>query len=125
MRTLIQHFGQDDKRITHAMRVLFHAENILATSPECDSEIVIAAAILHDVGIKISEETLGYSNGETQEQLGPPEAEKLLNAISFPPEKTKIVKDIISNHHSPSRFDYVELEILKKADLIVNRDEKV
>jgi len=124
-RALVQYFGSDDRRIEHALRVLYHAENIMADNPSCDQEIVIASAILHDVGIKASEETLGYSDGKTQEELGPDVAEELLKSIAFPPEKIKIVKDIISNHHSPSRFDYVELEILKDADRIVNRDEKV
>ena len=35
--------------------------------------------------------------------------------------KTEIVCNIISNHHSPSRYDYPELEVLKQADMIVNR----
>ena len=33
------------------------------------------------------------------------------------------VCEIIGNHHSPSRYDYVELEILKEADRIVNKLE--
>jgi hypothetical protein len=32
---------------------------------------------------------------------------------------------VIGNHHSPSRYDYPELVVLKEADRIVNRDEKV
>ncbi len=103
------------------MRVLHHAEIGLIDHPECDPDIVIASALLHDVGIKVSEEKHGHNNAKTQEQYGPAVAKELLDSIGFPAEKTAIVMDIIGNHHSPSRFDYPELEVLKKADQIVNR----
>ena len=125
MRVLVECFGSDDRRIEHALRVLHHADRIMTDHPGCDAEVVIASALLHDVGIKVSEEKHGYSNGNTQEEYGPPLAEDLLNGIGFPPEKTEIVKNIIGNHHSPSRFDYPELAVLKEADQIVNKNEKV
>ncbi|MEK7271019.1 MAG: hypothetical protein AAB215_08795 [Planctomycetota bacterium] len=59
-----------------------------------------------------------------QEDYGPPAAEEILRAVGFPEEKIGKLKDIIGNHHSASRYPYPELEILKKADLIVNRVEK-
>jgi putative nucleotidyltransferase with HDIG domain len=124
-RILVNYFGADNRRIEHALRVLHHADAMAANRPLCDPEIVIACALLHDVGIKASEDKHGYSNGRTQEEYGPAVAEELLNSIGFPPAKIEIVKNIIGNHHSPSRYDYPELAILKDADLIVNRDEKV
>jgi hypothetical protein len=86
-----------------------------------DYEIVVASALLHDAGIKPSVEILGYSNGTTQEQYGPPVVAELLKSIDFPPEKITIVSEIVGNHHSPSRYDYIELKILKEADGIVNK----
>ena len=50
-------------------------------------------------------------------------AEMLLNSIGFSQCKTMKVCEIIANHHSPSRHDYVELKILKEADRIVNKLE--
>jgi HD superfamily phosphodiesterase len=125
VRVLVEYFSTDDRRIEHALRVLYHAEHIAEDYPECDADIVIAVALLHDVGIKASEECLGYNNGKTQEEYGPSIAETLLESIDFPSEKTQIVKDIIGNHHSPPRYDYPELVVLKAADRIVNRDETV
>jgi HD superfamily phosphodiesterase len=123
-RMLVEYFGNDDRRIEHALRVLHHAEIIMAGQPSCDPEIVIASALLHDVGIKVSEERHGYNNGRLQEEYGPPVAEELLSAVGFPPEKIGIVKNIIGNHHSRSRYDYPELAVLKEADRIVNRDDQ-
>ncbi len=123
-RLLIGYFEDDNRRIEHAFAVLKEAELLQIKSDTAyDDEIVIAAALLHDIGIKISEEKLGYNNGKTQEEFGPPAAEELLKSIDFPLAKIAIVKNIISNHHSPSKYDYPELELLKKADRIVNNNE--
>ena len=107
------------------MRVLYHVERIMDSTEACDADIVIACALLHDVGIKISEEKLGYNTGKTQEKYGPPVAESLLRSIEFPPNKIEKVKEIIGNHHSPSKLDYIELKLLKQADRIVNEEEKI
>lgn len=125
VRVLVTYFGDDNRRIEHALRVFYHAERIAEEHPECDPEILVAAALLHDVGIKVSEEKHGYNNGKTQELYGPPVAQELLGSIGFPADKTQVVTDIIGNHHSRSKYDYPELAVLKAADLIVNRDEKV
>jgi putative nucleotidyltransferase with HDIG domain len=120
-KLLVDHFQADVRRIHHALEVLKEAERIMERTQGCDVDIVIAAALLHDVGIKPSEEKLGYNNGRTQEEFGPPVVEELLGRIAFPPEKIARVARIVGNHHSPSRFDDCELEVLKEADRIVNR----
>lgn len=123
IRALIEHFAGDDRRIEHALCVLQQADRRLDAYPGCDPDIVAAVALLHDVGIKISEAKLGYNNGKTQEEYGPPVAASLLEAIGFPADKIAVVKDIIGNHHSKSRYAYPELALLKEADAIVNRNE--
>ena len=123
VRVLVEYYGDDDRRIEHALRVLGCAERIMERRPECDAEVVIAAALLHDVGIKVAEERHGHSSGKTQEEYGPPVAEELLDSIGFPSDRTEIVMNIIGNHHSPPRYDYPELGVLKEADRFVNRAE--
>ena len=122
-KLLVDYFRDDFRRITHALEVLKYAEQIMEKEPNCDYEVLVASALLHDVGIKPSEEMHGYNNGKTQEKYGPPVAEDLLRSIHFPTEKITRVSQIIGNHHSPSRYDYVELKILKEADKIVNKLE--
>ncbi len=122
---LVRFFGDDFRRITHALEVLHEAEKLFEATPaEYDAEIVIAAALLHDVGIKPAEDKLGYNDGGTQEQYGPPIAREILAALDFPAEKTEVVCNIIGNHHSPTRHPYPELELLKTADRTVNQREK-
>ncbi len=123
-KLLTDYFDQDYRRMTHALEVLKHSERLAEQTDPCDHEVVVASALLHDVGIKKSEEILGYDDHKAQEEYGPSIAEKLLGSIGFPPEKTRKVCEIIGNHHSRSRYDYVELKILKEADRIVNSAEK-
>src|SRR5512133_1021831 len=120
VKLLVNYFEDDFRRVTHALEVLKYTKKIKENSEEGDYEVLIASALLHDVGIKKSEELLGYNNGKTQEQYGPPIAARLLESIGFPSEKRQKVCEIIGNHHSRSRFDYVELKIIKEADRIVN-----
>ena len=122
-KLLVDYFRDDFRRITHALEVLKYAEQIMESAQDYDYEVLIASSLLHDVGIKPSEAMLGYNNGKTQEKYGPPVAAELLRSINFPPEKVARVSEIIGNHHSPSRYDYIELRILKEADRIVNKME--
>ena len=122
-KLLVDYFGNDFRRITHALEVLRHAEKLVDNTENYDYEVLVSSALLHDIGIKQSEEILGYNNGATQEKYGPPVAEKLLESINFPPEKTRKVCEIIGNHHSRSRYDYIELKILREADKIINKLE--
>jgi HD superfamily phosphodiesterase len=122
-RVLVEYFGGDDRRIEHALRVLHYADCLAEDYPGCDPDVVVAASLLHDVGIRVSEEKHGFNNGRTQEQYGPSVAGDLLRTIVFPPDKIEIVENIIGNHHSPSRYDYPELALLKAADRIVNRED--
>ena len=125
IRELVRYFGDDNRRIEHALRVLHHADGMVETGEACDRDVVIAAALLHDIGIRISEERLGYNNGKTQEEFGPPEAEKLLRTIDFPADRIEAVKEIIGCHHTPTSDPSPELSILMRADQIVNRDERI
>lgn len=118
---LCRFFGDDYARITHALEVMRHAEQLAAGHDDIDYDVLIAVALLHDVGIKVSEEKLGYNDGKTQEQFGPAAAAEILARIGFPTDDARRVCDMVGNHHSPSRYEYPELVVLKKADGIVNR----
>ncbi|MBN1501404.1 MAG: HD domain-containing protein [Spirochaetes bacterium] len=123
IKALCDFFENDYRRIEHALKVTELSGRIAAEYGAFDYELLTAACILHDIGIKKSEEVLGYNNGKTQEEYGPAEAEKILKSINFPAEKISKVLEIIGNHHSPSRYDYIELKILKQSDQIINSAE--
>jgi HD superfamily phosphodiesterase len=123
IKVLADFFAEDYRRIAHAIEVMQQAELLRHHYANVDAEVLLASALLHDVGIKPSEAELGYNDGTTQEAYGPAVAQTLLEAINFDTDKIGKVGEIVGNHHSRSRYPYVELEILKLADLIVNRLE--
>jgi predicted HD phosphohydrolase len=120
-------FGSDARRTAHALKVLEQAENIMDTE-KTDPVVVVAAAILHDIGILAAEEKHGSSAGAYQEIEGPPIARAILENLdiqpSVSPERIRHTRRIIANHHSARDADGPEFDIIWDADHIVNLAEK-
>jgi hypothetical protein len=112
-------FGDDHKRINHALAVLKYAEQIQAAEGG-DETVITAAAILHDIGIHQAELKYGSPAGKYQEIEGPPIAEKILNDDGFDSEKIEHICKIIANHHSAKNIDTLEFRIIWDADWLVN-----
>lgn len=118
-KSLIAHFGEDDRRIDHALRVTSWAEKILAAEPG-DEEIVLAVGMLHDVGITQAETLHDKSTGKLQEKYGPDIARSILEQTGLAPEKIDETCEIIGKHHTPGGVDSPNFRILWDADLLVN-----
>lgn len=112
-------FGADRRRVRHAITVLGHAEAVHAREGG-DEDTVIAAAILHDVGIPAAEAKHGSSAGRHQEVEGPPIAREILRRLGFDEARTDHVCRIIANHHTGKGIDTTEFRILWDADWLVN-----
>lgn len=118
-------FGDDTRRINHALDVLSNAEKIHA-SEGGDGLIVVAAAVLHDIGIHEAERKYNSSAGNYQEIEGPPIAEAILTKLDFDAERMDHIIKIVASHHSAKLIDTTEFRIIWDADWIVNmRDEYV
>ncbi|MBN2594408.1 MAG: HD domain-containing protein [Sedimentisphaerales bacterium] len=115
-------FGEDQKRINHALAVLDFAEKI-QTQESGDPLIVKAAAILHDIGIHQAEQKYGSSAGKYQEIEGPPIAEEILKRYNIDSEAIEHIYNIIANHHTLNNFDTAEFRIILDADRLVNIPE--
>jgi hypothetical protein len=115
-------FGEDRKRIDHALAVLGYADRI--RSVEGGDPIVIqAAAVLHDIGIREAERKYGSSAGRYQEIEGPPMAERILRNRSVDDDRIAHVCRIVANHHSARDIDTLEFRVLWDADWLVNWPE--
>jgi putative nucleotidyltransferase with HDIG domain len=112
-------FGEDQKRINHALAVLKYAEQIYSVEGG-DVTVVTAAAILHDIGIHQAEQKYGSPAGKYQEIEGPPIAKKILNDEGFDSERIEHICTIIANHHSAKNIDTLEFRIIWDADWLVN-----
>jgi HD superfamily phosphodiesterase len=121
-REMERFFGDDMRRIAHALEVASHALQIQA-SEGGHQDIVTMASLLHDVGIKPAEERYGSSAGNYQEKLGPPIAGEILGRLGVEEEKISAVKELIAHHHTPGKITTKEFACLWDADFIVNLRE--
>ncbi len=112
-------FGDDQKRISHALSVLKYAQGILLKNGG-ESRVVIAAALLHDIGIQEAERKYGSSAGKYQEIEGPPIARRIMEDIGFDESTIEHVCRIVGSHHSGRDIDTIEFRILWDADWLVN-----
>jgi HD domain len=118
------YFGSDIKRINHAKKVLDYAEELLRKEGG-DWHIVVPAAILHDVGIKIAEDKYGSAAGHLQEKEGPDAAKKILLKLGFKKEGIEEICRIVGHHHSPGKVQSRNFDIILDADWLVNLKDEI
>ena len=112
-------FGDDKRRINHALRVTGYAAELLKKEMG-DREIVLCAALLHDIGIAVAEKKYGSASGHYQEKEGPPLARKILEVLGYDSGMIEEICGIVGNHHSPGKVNSMNFKILYDADWLVN-----
>jgi len=117
------HFGNDQRRIAHALAVLDAAERIMAQAGG-EPKVILAAAILHDVGVTEGERLHGSNAGRYQEKYGPAIAERLMKELGLDENTRDHVGRIIANHHSAKDIDTPEFRVVWDADWLVNIPEE-
>ncbi|WP_343210382.1 HD domain-containing protein [Anaerolentibacter hominis] len=122
IREMIMYYNRDPKRIQHFMKVYSFARTIgiLENIPEEEQEILETAAIVHDIGIRISEKKYHCSTGSYQELEGPPAARPMLERLGYGDEIIGRVCYLIGHHHTYSNIKGMDYQILVEADFLVN-----
>ncbi len=123
---MISYYKNDPKRIQHFMKVYQFAKMIgqMEHLPKEEQEILEIAAIVHDIGIRISEEKYGNSNGKHQEEEGAALAERLLNKLQMEQEIIQRVSYLVAHHHTYTDIKGNDYQILVEADFLVNLYEE-
>jgi hypothetical protein len=85
-----------------------------------DPELVVATALLHDIGIREAERKYGSSAGNLQEIEGPPVASEILARLGYAEHFINEACAIIASHHSPGEVDSENFRIIWDADWLVN-----
>lgn len=119
---MINYFGQDARRVNHALKVYSFSKNIGVLEDLSKDKLLVleAAAILHDIGIKVSEQKYKSSSGKYQEIEGPGVALELLKEFDIEKEALDRICYLIGNHHTYSKIDDIDFQILIEADFLVN-----
>ena len=119
---MMEYYAGDPKRVQHFLKVYEFAK-LIGESESLDMEtmhILRTAAIVHDIGIKISEEKYGSSNGKYQEKEGPAVAEPMLLALGYDEAVIDRVLFLIAHHHTYNEIEGLDYQILVEADFLVN-----
>jgi len=106
-----EEFGDNPERVSHAIKVLEKAERILQEE-KAAPRVVLAAALLHDIGMKEAERKHGSAAPRFQELEGPPVARRLLEDFDFSEEDTEHICRIIADHHSGMEDETPEFRVV-------------
>lgn len=123
MAAMTAYDAGDPRRIQHFVKVHDLAATI-GTLEDVDKETLFrieTAAIVHDIGIHVSEQKYGACDGMLQEREGPAEARRLLEQVGgYTPEQVERVCWLVGHHHTYNRIDGIDHQILIEADFLVN-----
>lgn len=122
IESMINYFGNDVPRINHALKVYGFSRNIGKLEKLDDDKqfILEVSAVLHDIGIKISEEKYNSSSGKYQEVEGPKIAKEILEKFNLDSKTLNRILYIIGNHHTYSKINGIDFQILVESDFLVN-----
>ena len=126
VKTLKEVFQEDKKHINHTVKVKNYSKIMMGrldSSTSVNSSVILAAAILHDIGIPKAEKKYGSSAPEYQQTEGPPLARQILTGTGLSSEEIDHICRIIANHHDPKDIDTLEFKLVYDADLLANKQE--
>ena len=120
---MIDYNNGDPKRIQHTTKVHAYA-SMIGRIEGLDEEtlfILESAALVHDIGIRASEQKHGHQNGKLQEQEGPAVAREMLTRIGgYSERQIERICWLVGHHHTYHVCEDLDYQILIEADFIVN-----
>ena len=120
---MIDYNNGDPKRIQHTTKVHAYA-SMIGRIEGLDKEtlfILESAALVHDIGIRASEQKYGHQNGKLQEQEGPAVAREMLTRIGgYSERQIERICWLVGHHHTYHVCEDLDYQILIEADFIVN-----
>ena len=120
---MIDYNNGDPKRIQHTTKVHAYA-SMIGRSEGLDEEtlfILESAALVHDIGIRASEQKYGHQNGKLQEQEGPAVAREMLTRLGgYSERQIERICWLVGHHHTYHVCEDLDYQILIEADLLVN-----
>lgn len=110
------------QRIQHFLKVFAFCELIagMEALDERRTQILLTAAIVHDIGIAPALKKYNSSAGPYQEMEGPAQAKPILASLGYDEELIDRVLFLIAHHHSYDKVDGPDYQILIEADFLVN-----
>lgn len=117
----------DARRIAHLVKVHGYARAIGLLEGLDDNTLLTleAAAVVHDIGIKVCEQKYeGRCGGALQELEGPPITRSILSELPFSLSVIDRVAYLVGHHHTYTDIKGLDYQILIESDFLVNLQEK-
>ena len=123
---MIAYYQGEIHSINHFLKVYGFAKTIGEKEglDPANLEILEVAALMHDIGIKVSLEKYQSSDGTYQQIEGPPLAKAMLTGLDYPSDLTVRVCWLIAHHHDYPSVQELDHQILVEADFLVNAYEQ-
>ncbi|HKM06941.1 MAG TPA: phosphohydrolase, partial [Sphaerochaeta sp.] len=112
----------DTRRIAHLVKVHGYARAIGLLEGLDDKTLLTleAAAVVHDIGIKVCKQKYdGQYGGDLQELEGPPIARTMLSELQFSPSVIDRVAYLVGHHHTYTGIQGLDYQILVESDFLV------
>jgi len=97
---MIKYYKGDPKRINHFLKV-FSYSKFIGMNENLDEKTQFTletTALVHDIGIKISEEKYNSSSGKYQEIEGPAIAKEMLENLGYDRDRKSVLLSRSSSH---------------------------
>jgi hypothetical protein len=120
---MTEYFDGDQKRIDNALKFLEFAGRILEKE-EGNPKVVIAAAILYDIGVHEAEREPGRIKGSDQEKDSLPTVRSILERSGSKKDIIEEVCQIIESHNYPEKIDTLNSKIVYDAFRLFNLRDK-
>lgn len=122
LHKMIDYYAGDAKWVQHFLKVYDFAKLIGKSEnlPEDVQFLLEITAIVHDIGIKVSEEKYQSSAGIYQEKEGPAIAKPMLVSVGYTEAVIERSCYLIGHHHTYKDINGLDYQILVEADFLVN-----
>lgn len=117
--------SESHERVAHNLRVFGFALAIAEGEGMVGDafDATVAAAVVHDAGIRPALEKYGSSDGKYQEKEGGEPAARMLRAAGYDEPMIGIIRELVEHHHTYKPVLGPEHQVLLEADLLVNMDD--
>ena len=115
-------YRETPARVNHFLKVWSFARQIGLSEKLSDEMqfLLEITALMHDIGIKPSEEKYHSSAGNYQELEGPVIAAPMLEKYGFTAAQIDRICYLIGHHHTYTNVDGLDYQVLIEADFLVN-----
>ena len=122
LQKMISYYSGDPRRIQHFLKVYEFSSLLGQMEKLSDNEqfILETAALVHDIGIKKSEEKYNSSAGKYQEIEGPAICEEFLTELAYDADTIGRISYLVAHHHTYQNIEGKEYQLLVQADFLVN-----